>query len=82
MGTKLSVNGSSNLYDFFGVKKLRKKLNEELKENEILVNLASNEYSSVIDKKSLKTTMISPVFKDLKNGKLKIISFYAKKQGG
>ncbi len=81
MGTKLSVNGSSNLYDFWS-EKITKKLNEELKENEILVNLASNEYSSVIDKKSLKTTMISPVFKDLKNGKLKIISFYAKKARG
>ncbi|MBU87243.1 MAG: hypothetical protein CMC53_04055 [Flavobacteriaceae bacterium] len=81
MGTKLSVNGSTNLYDFWS-QKITKKLNEELKENEILVNLASNEYSSVIDKKSLKTTMISPVFKDLKNGKLKIISFYAKKARG
>ena len=53
MGTKLSVNGSSNLYDFWS-EKITKKLNEELKENEILVNLASNEYSSVIDKKISK----------------------------
>ena len=45
MGTKLSVNGSSNLYDFWS-EKITKKLNEELKEKEILVNLASNEYSS------------------------------------
>jgi len=46
------------------------------------VNLASNEYSSVIDKKSLKVKMTSPIFKDFKNGKLKIISFYAKKARG
>ena len=81
MGTKLNVNGSANLYDFWK-NKITKKLNEEIKENELFINLASNEYSSVIDKKELKTSIISPIFKDMKNGKLKIISFYAKKARG
>ena len=81
MGTKLNVEGSLNLYGFWR-NKITNKLNDELNENEFFVNLASNEYSSAIDRKLLKTTMISPVFKEMKNGKLKIISFYAKKARG
>jgi cytoplasmic iron level regulating protein YaaA (DUF328/UPF0246 family) len=81
MGTKLNVEGSLNLYGFWR-NKITNKLNDELNENEFFVNLASNEYSSAIDRKLLKTTMISPLFKDMKNGKLKIISFYAKKARG
>jgi len=81
MGTKLNVEGSLNLYGFWK-NKITNKLNDELNENEFFVNLASNEYSSAIDRKLLKTTMISPSFKDMKNGKLKIISFYAKKARG
>ena len=81
MGTKLNVEGSLNLYGFWR-NKITNKLNDELNENEFFVNLASNEYSSAIDRKLLKTSMISPVFKDMKNGKLKIISFYAKKARG
>ena len=81
MGTKIKIEESKNLYEFWK-KKVTDFLNEELSENEIFVNLASNEYSSVIDKKSLKVKMTSPIFKDFKNGKLKIISFYAKKARG
>jgi hypothetical protein len=81
MGTKLNVEGSLNLYGFWK-NKITNKLNDELNQNEFFVNLASNEYSSAIDRKLLKTTMISPSFKDMKNGKLKIISFYAKKARG
>ena len=81
MGTKLNVNGSNNLYDYW-TDKITHKLNEEMTKDELFINLASNEYSSVINKKELITTMISPVFKDFKNGKLKIISFYAKKARG
>ena len=81
MGTKLNVEGSLNLYGFWR-NKITNKLNDELNQNEFFVNLASNEYSSAIDRKLLKTTMISPSFKDMKNGKLKIISFYAKKARG
>ena len=81
MGTKLNVNGSDNLYDYWR-DKITQKINDEITKDELFINLASNEYSSVINKKELKTTMTSPVFKDFKNGKLKIISFYAKKARG
>jgi len=81
MGTKIKIEESNNLYEFWK-KKLTNFLNDELEKNEMFVNLASNEYSSVIDKKSLKVKMTSPIFKDYKNGKLKIISFYAKKARG
>lgn len=81
MGTKLTVNGSKDLYEFWKTK-LTEKFNSELKENELLINLASVEYSKAIDEKKLKTAVISPVFKDFKNGKLKVISFYAKKARG
>ena len=81
MGTKLELKNSSNLYEFWK-EKITEKLNNELNKNELFVNLASKEYSSVIDKKKLITKMVSPIFKDMKNGKLKIISFYAKKARG
>ena len=82
MGTKLSVNGSKNLYEFWN-EKITAKLNSEIKSNdELIVNLASNEYFDSIDSKNLKGKIVSPQFKDFKNGKLKIISFYAKKARG
>ena len=81
MGTPLKIGSSKNLYEFWS-KKVTDQLNNELGINEILVNLASNEYFSVINTKDLKTLLINPVFKDFKNGKLKIISFYAKKARG
>ena len=82
MGTKLSVNGSKDLYEFWR-EKLTDKLNSEIKsEDELVVNLASNEYFDSIDSINLKGKIVSPQFKDLKNGKLKIISFYAKKARG
>ena len=81
MGTKISINGSKNLYDFWK-ENVTKSLVNELNENDIIVNLASNEYFSVIDKSLILNTIITPQFKDFKNGKLKIISFYAKKARG
>jgi cytoplasmic iron level regulating protein YaaA (DUF328/UPF0246 family) len=81
MGTSLAVNSTKNLYQFWGAK-VTDVLNAELKEGELLVNLASTEYFKVIQPKNIKAEVISPVFKDLKNGKLKIISFFAKKARG
>ena len=81
MGTKLPIANSKNLYEFWK-EKITYSLNSELDSNELFVNLASNEYSSAIDKGLLKVDMISPVFKDQKNGQYKIISFYAKKVRG
>ena len=81
MGTKFPVGNNKNLYDFWK-QKVTTFLNDELEENELFVNLASNEYFSAIDTKVLKTKVITPQFKDFKNGTLKMISFYAKKARG
>jgi len=81
MGTALSVARNKNLYEFWK-KSITAHLNSELQEGELFVNLASNEYFSAVDTKALKVPVISPIFKDWKNDKLKIISFYAKKARG
>jgi cytoplasmic iron level regulating protein YaaA (DUF328/UPF0246 family) len=81
MGTKLPIGESKNLYDFWK-KTVTASLNKELKKGELFVNLASNEYFSVIDTKALKVPVITPDFKDYKDGKLKMISFFAKKARG
>ena len=81
MGTKIAIGESKNLYDFWK-KTVTNSLNKELKKNELFINLASNEYFSVIDIKKLKVPVITPEFKDYKDGKLKTISFFAKKARG
>src|SRR5690606_13371458 len=81
MGTKLTVCSHKYLYGFCK-KKITAKLNEELEADELFINLASNEYFGAIDQKILKVPVITPIFKDWKNGKLKVISFFAKKARG
>ncbi|MFV8322867.1 peroxide stress protein YaaA [Flavobacterium sp. LS2R12] len=81
MGTKLPIGESKNLYEFWKPI-ITKALNKELEDGELFVNLASTEYFSAIDVKALKVPVIIPEFKDYKNGKLKIISFFAKKARG
>ena len=81
MGTKLPIGESRNLYEFWK-STITKALNKELQEGELFVNLASTEYFSAVDVKALKVPVITPEFKDYKNGKLKIISFFAKKARG
>ncbi|MBT0608815.1 peroxide stress protein YaaA [Aequorivita echinoideorum] len=81
MGTKLPINRKKDLYAFWK-KTITETLNDELENNELFLNLASVEYFSAIDGKKLKVPVISPVFKDFKNGKLKVISFFAKKARG
>lgn len=81
MGTKLAIGSKKDLYQFWD-KKITNQLNEELADNEVFINLASNEYFKVVKPKLLKATIITPVFKDYKEGKLKIISFFAKKARG
>ena len=78
MGTKLKIGTKTNLYQFWD-KKITNQLNEELVSNEVFINLASNEYFKVIKPLLLKVKIITPVFKDYKNGQYKIISFFAKK---
>lgn len=81
MGTHLPIGEHHNLYDYWK-EKLTKSLNKELKKGELFINLASQEYFSAIDAKALKVPVITPEFKDFKDGKLKIISFFAKKARG
>ena len=81
MGTKLPIGENKNLYEFWKPI-IGKALNKELKKGELFVNLASHEYFSAVDIKALKVPVITPEFKDYKNGKLKIISFFAKKARG
>jgi cytoplasmic iron level regulating protein YaaA (DUF328/UPF0246 family) len=81
MGTSMAIGTKKNLYEFWK-KTITKTLNEELKKDELFLNLASNEYFSAVDAKTLKVPIITPEFKDYKDGKLKIISFFAKKARG
>lgn len=82
MGTKFSVNGSGDLYGFWQ-EKITKAINKELSKSKgPLLNLASNEYFKAIDSKKVKAEIISPAFKDLKDGQYKMISFYAKRARG
>jgi hypothetical protein len=81
MGTSLKIGRKKNLYDFWKPT-LTNALNDEMQDGEMLVNLASNEYFSVLDSKKLKAKVITPVFKDWKNDKLKVLSFFAKKARG
>ena len=81
MGTKLAIETHENLYEVWQ-EQVTEALNDELEDGELFINLASNEYFKAVNKKKLKAEVISPVFKDFKNGKLKIISFYAKKARG
>ena len=81
MGTRLKLGKTENLYKFWD-DTLAVSLNEELKEDELLVNLASTEYFKALPKKVLKVPMITPVFKDFKNGEYKTIMTYAKKARG
>jgi len=83
MGTVYANPAGKDLYSFWG-ERLNKKLNEECKSSgsKYLINLASQEYFKATQPKKLEMEVISPVFKDEKNGKFKIISFYAKKARG
>ena len=81
MGTSLPIGTKKNLYEFWK-KKVTSSLNSELQKDELFINLASNEYFSAVDTKTLKVPVITPDFKDYKDGKLKMISFFAKKARG
>jgi len=81
MGTKMEIGNHKNLYEFWKPT-ITKELNKELKKGELFVNLASNEYFSAVEVKVLKVPVITPEFKDYKEGKLKMISFFAKKARG
>lgn len=83
MGLKFNNAGGKNLYEFWGTQ-LTDALNAQLQalRSDVLVNLASNEYFRAIQARNLQAEIITPVFKDLKAGKYKVISFFAKKARG
>ncbi|WP_396601792.1 peroxide stress protein YaaA [Algibacter sp. R77976] len=81
MGTKLKVGTKKNLYEFWK-KDITKALNDELEDDELFLNLASNEYFKAIDAKALKVPVITANFKEFKNGQYKMISFFAKAARG
>jgi cytoplasmic iron level regulating protein YaaA (DUF328/UPF0246 family) len=83
MGLKFSNSGGRNLYEFWG-ESLTDSLNSQLKKTKtpVLLNLASNEYFKAVKPGALSAEVITPVFKDLKSGKYRVISFFAKKARG
>jgi len=83
MGTRLQNKKGSDLYSFWG-SKITKAIQGELanQKKPVLLNLASDEYFRVIQPKELGYPIISPIFQDEKDGKFKIISFYAKRARG
>ncbi|MFW1762143.1 peroxide stress protein YaaA [Acinetobacter calcoaceticus] len=83
MGTKLKNLRGHNLYEFWG-EIITNQINEDLAaiKTELLVNLASDEYYKSVNEKKIKAEIVKPVFLDQKNGKYKVISFYAKKARG
>ncbi|TBM07067.1 peroxide stress protein YaaA [Hafnia paralvei] len=83
MGIKLHNAKGNDLYSFWG-DLLTEKLNQQLKEqgDDVLINLASDEYFKAVKPAKLDGQLIKPVFLDEKGGKFKVISFYAKKARG
>ena len=83
MGTKFQTDRGTDLYAFWG-SKLAAELNAQLAETKgnVVVNLASQEYFKAVDLKTLKATVLTPQFKEWRNGQLKIISFSAKRARG
>jgi cytoplasmic iron level regulating protein YaaA (DUF328/UPF0246 family) len=83
MGSKLKGNHGNTLYEYWD-NKISQTLNEHAQEigTNVLVNCASNEYFNVIKTNSLALRVVTPVFMERKNGKDKIISFYAKNARG
>ena len=82
MGTRFSpIKDQKNLYEFWK-DKLAKSLKKELEKEEIIINLASSEYFKAIDVQQIKNRIITPVFKEFKNGKFSIVMMYAKHARG
>lgn len=83
MGTRLANPRGKDLYEFWGPR-ITEAINAQLKRlaDPVVVNLASNEYFKSVQKKDLEAPLITPVFKDWKTDRYKIISFYAKKARG
>lgn len=83
MGTRLKTRRGSSLYDFWG-ERISKQLNADAEgqPDPTLVNLASQEYFGAVDAKALKLPIVTPQFREEKNGESRIVSFFAKKARG
>ncbi|MDH5472181.1 MAG: peroxide stress protein YaaA [Gammaproteobacteria bacterium] len=83
MGTRLTNQYGKNLYEFWGTQ-ITEGLNQQLKKlkSEYLINLASNEYFKSVKPKHLHAEIITPEFKDYKNGQYKMLGVYAKRARG
>lgn len=83
MGTSLQNSRGKNLYQFWN-EKIPNALNKEISDSHdrVIINLASNEYFKATQPKKLEADIITPIFKDAKNGRYKVISFFAKKARG
>ncbi len=83
MGSKLKNPRGSNLYAFWG-DMISKEIDKALKghEDPTVVNLASNEYFGAVDRKALKAPVVTPVFREVKDGQAKTVMFYAKRARG
>lgn len=83
MGTKLQNPRGHNLYEFWG-NEITQMINQDLEvsNSELLVNIASEEYYKSVKESKIQAQIVKPVFLDQKNGKYKVISFYAKKARG
>ncbi len=83
MGTRLETSAGKNLYDFWG-DNITNAVNDQLSvlNSDVLLNLASNEYFKSVKVKNIDADIVTPVFKDWKNGQYKMISFFAKKARG
>ncbi|WP_373083873.1 peroxide stress protein YaaA [Sneathiella sp.] len=83
MGTRLDTERGDNLYQFWG-DRLSRKLDAELNAHgsPVLINLASSEYFKAVDRKSLKATVITPIFKEIRGNTAKVIGFTAKRARG
>lgn len=83
MGSKLKNSRGKNLYDFWG-DKIAREIDKALKghEDPTVVNLASNEYFGAVDLKTLKAPVVTPVFKEVKDGRARMLMFHAKRARG
>lgn len=83
MGLKFANRGGANLYEFWG-DDITDALNRQIGKSgsRVLVNLASNEYFKAVRARALDAEVVTPVFRDLKHGKYRVISFFAKKARG
>lgn len=81
MGAPLAAGGGKNLYEYWG-DRVTRELKKALRKGGVVLNLASQEYFKAVDAAGLDTRVITPTFKDKKDGKYRFMSFYGKKARG